>query len=608
MVRNQVRITDTTLGDANKSLWNCQLNLEDVLPLLAKIDKVGFYSIDCWGASIFEPSLQNLKEDPWERLRILKSYFKDTLISALIRGRSLVGYKNYDDELIEKFIKLSAKNGVAIFRIYDALNDIRNLKFVIKAAKDCGCLVQGALVYTESPVHKVKNYVEMSKKLVEMGADSICIIDETHVLTPSKTYEIISVLKQEITVPISLHCHFISGLGLMNYLKAIEAGVDIVDASFTPASFGNSQPSIESIYFAFKNTNRQPLLNFDLIEEISKNLERIININELKSGNTSNIHNKSTKLNIPNQIITDLISQLKGNGEIEKLYDVLEEIPRVREEIGYPPLITPIGEIVGTQAIINIITGERWELIPDEMRQYLNGDYGKLPGEVIPDILIRLEEEKKSLKSDRIKSEHIDILKSSYEKGKEALAGLAKSEEDIINYCIFPSQTLNLLSYREKRPKKLFKEEEIKKVPVGIDSKKVKDLIKIIEQVDLEEITIEEDGRRISIRKTPKEEISPEVLRPKEKVREIEKEIEEEEIHLIKSPVVGTFFRAPSPNEPPFVIKGQKVEKGQTLCIVEAMKMMNKIESDVDGIIMKILIEDGQYVEYNQDLFQIQKI
>ena len=490
---------------------------EDVLPFLEKMDKVGFYSIDCWGASIFESSLQNLKEDPWERLRILKSYFKETPISALIRGRSLVGYRNYDDDLIEKFIKLSAKNGVAIFRIYDALNDIKNLKFVIKTIKDCGCLVQGALVYTESPVHKLKDYVEMSKKLVEMGSDSICILDETHVLTPNKTYEIISALKQESTVPINLHCHFISGLGLMNYLKAIEAGVDIVDAAFTPASFGNSQPSIESIYFAFKDTDRQPLINFDLIEEISKNLERIININGLKSGSTSNIHNKSTQLNIPNQIITDLISQLKGNGEIEKLYDVLEEIPRVRAEIGYPPLITPVGEIVGTQAIINVITDERWEIIPDEMRQCLNGDYGKLPGEVIPDILIRLEEEKKSLKFDRIKSEHIDILKSSYEKGKEALAGLAKSEEDIINYCIFPSQTLNLLSSREKRPKKLFKEEEIKKASVGIDSQKLKDLIKIIEQVDLEEITIEEDGKRISIRKTQKEEIPPEVLRPKKK-------------------------------------------------------------------------------------------
>ncbi|MCK4377162.1 MAG: acetyl-CoA carboxylase biotin carboxyl carrier protein, partial [Actinomycetia bacterium] len=587
--------------------WNGQLNLEDVLPLLEKMDKVGFYSIDCWGASIFESSLQNLKEDPWERLRILKSYFKKTPISALIRGRSLVGYKNYDDDLIEKFIKLSAKNGVAIFRIYDALNDIKNLNFVIKTIKNCGCLVQGTLVYTESPIHKVKNYVEMSKKLVEMGSDSICIMDETHVLTPIKTYEIISALKQEITVPINLHCHFISGLGLMNYLKAIEAGVDIVDAAFTPASFGNSQPSIESIYFAFKDTDRQPLINFDLIEEISKNLERIININGLKSGSTSNIHNKSTELNIPNQIITDLISQLKGNGEIEKLYDVLEEIPRVRAEIGYPPLITPVGEIVGTQAIINVITDERWEIIPDEMRRYLNGDYGKLPGEVIPDILIRLEEEKKSLKFDRIKSEHIDILKSSYEKGKEALAGLAKSEEDIINYCIFPSQTLNLLSHREKRPKKLFKEEEIKKASVGIDSQKVKDLIKIIEQVDLEEITIEEDGKRISIRKTQKEEIPPETLRLKEEVKKIEKEVEEE-IHLIKSPVVGTFFRAPSPNEPPFVIKGQKVEKGQILCIIEAMKMMNKIESDVDGIIKEVCIDDGQYVEYDQDLFQIQKI
>ena len=607
MVKNQVRITDTTLGDANQSLWNGRLRLEDVLPILEKIDKVGFYSIDCWGAEIFESLLQNLKEDPWDRLKILKSHFKETPISALIRGRSLVGYKNYDDELIKKFIELSAKNGIAIFRVYDALNDIKNLKLIVKVAKSCGCLVQGTLVYTESPVHKMMDSIKISKELVEMGADSICIMDENYFLTPDKTYKIISALKQEIVVPINLHCHFINGIGLLNYLKAIEANVDIIDAAFTPVSFGNSQPSIESIYFALKDTDRQPSLNLELIEEISKEIEGIRKLRDFKKGTTSVIHNKSVQLNIPDHIISDLISQLKDKGEMENLFNVLEEIQSVREEIGYPPLITPVGEIVGTQAIINVMLDKRWEIIPDEMKNYLIGDYGKIPGEVIPNILIRLEKEKKSLKFDRIKSEQIDILKSSYEKGKEALAGLAKSEEDIINYCIFPSQTLNLLSYREKRPKKLFKEEEIKKVPVGIDSKKVKDLIKIIEQVDLEEITIEEDGMRISIRKTQKEEIPPETLRPKEKARKIEKEVEEE-IHLIKSPVVGTFFQASSPNEPPFVIKGQRIEKGQTLCIIEAMKMMNKIESDVDGIIKETFIEDGQYVEYDQDLFKIQKI
>jgi len=603
MVKNQVRITDTTLGDANQSLWNSQLKLEDVLPILVKIDRVGFYSIDCWGAEIFESLLQNLKEDPWERLRILKSHFKETPISALIRGRSLVGYKYYDDKLIKKFIELSAKNGVAIFRVYDALNDIRNLELIVEVAKSRGCLVQGTLVYTESPIHKMSYFVKISKELVEMGSDSICIMDEMHVLTPSKTYEIISALKQEISIPINLHCHFINGLGLMNYLKAIEAGIDIVDTAFTPASFGDSQPSIESIYFALKNTERQPLLNLELIEEISKDLERIRNLRGFKIGTTSIFHNKSTELNIPSNIISDLISQLKDKGEIENLFNVLKEISRVRAEMGYPPLITPIGEIVATQAILNVIVNKRWEIIPDEMRKYLTGGYGKIPGKISPDILRRLEKEQKLPKP-----YPNDTLKSSYEKSKEALAGLAKTEEDIINYCIFPSQTLNILSQREEKPKKIFKEEKIDHVPVSIDSKRVKDLVKIIEQANLEEITIEEDGKRISIRKTPKERILPETLKPKEKVKKIKEKGEEEEIHLIKSPVVGTFYRAPAPNEPPFVIKEQRVEKGETLCIIEAMKMMNKIESDVNGIIREILVEDSQYVEYDQLLFKIQKI
>lgn len=603
MVKNQVRITDTTLGDANQSLWNGRLRLEDVLPILEKMDRAGFYSIDCWGAEIFESLLQNLKEDPWDRLKILKSHFKETPISALIRGRSLIGYKNYDDELIKKFIELSAKNGVAIFRVYDALNDIRNLKLIVKVAKSCGCLVQGTLVYTESPVHKMMDSIKISKELVEMGADSICIMDENYFLTPDKTYKIISALKQEIVVPINLHCHFINGIGLLNYLKAIEANVDIIDAAFTPVSFGNSQPSIESIYFAFKDTDRQPSLNLELIEEISKEIEGIRKLRYLKRGTTSVIHNKSVQLNIPDRIISDLISQLKDKGEMENLFNVLEEIQSVREEIGYPPLITPIGEIVGTQAIINVITDERWEIIPDEMRQYLCGEYGKISGKILPDILIRLEKGKISLKPP-----HKDTLKSSYEKSKETLAGLAKNEEDIISYCIFPSQTLNLLSQREQQTQNFFKEKEIEQVPISVDSKKVKDLVKILEQTDLEEITIEEDGKRISIRKPPKEKLVPETLKPIKEVKKIKEEEKEKEIHLIKSPVVGTFFKAPSPNEPPFVIKGQRIEKGQTLCIIEAMKMMNKIESDINGIIMEIFIEDGHYVEYDQELFKIQKI
>jgi len=608
MVKNQIRITDTTLGDANQSLWGGRLNLEDVLPILTKIDNIGLYSIDCWGATIFESLLQHLKEDPWERLRILKSHFKETPISALIRGRSLVGYKNYSDDLIKRFIKLSAKNGVAIFRIYDALNDIKNLRVLVEIAKNFGCLVQGTLVYTKSPYYKINFFVKMSKKLVEMGSDSICIMDETHSLTPDKTYEIISALKQEINVPINLHCHFISGLGLMNYLKAIEANVDIVDAAFTPASFGNSQPSIESIYFALKDTEKRPLLNLELIEEISKELERIRDIQELKIGTTSVVHNKSTELNIPGKIISDLIFELTNKGEIEKLFRVLKEIKEVRADIGYPPIITPIGEIIGTQAIINVIVNKRWEIIPDEMKEYLAGSYGKIPGKISPDILGRLEDEKKALKSDHIKSRHMDDSKSSYEKGKETLAGLARSEEDVISYCIFPSQTLNLLSQREEQTQKIFKVKEIEQVPISVDSKKVKDLVKILEQTDLEEITIEEDGKRISIRKPHKEILLPETSKPVKEVKKIKEEEKEEEIHLIKSPVVGTFYRASGPDELPFVIKGQKVEKGQTLCIVEAMKMMNKIESDIDGIIKEILIEDGHYVEYGQNLFQTQKI
>lgn len=602
MVKNQIRITDTTLGDANQSLWNAQIKLEDVLPTLEKIDKAGFYSIDCWGAEIFESLLQNLKENPWDRLKVLKSHFKVTPISALIRGRSLVGYKYYDDELIKKFIELSAKNGVAIFRVYDTLNDIRNLKLIVKIAKSCGCLVQGTLVYTESPVHKMMDSIKISKELVEMGADSICIMDENYFLTPDKTYKIISALKQEIVVPINLHCHFINGIGLLNYLKAIEANVDIIDAAFTPVSFGNSQPSIESIYFALKDTDRQPLLNLELIEDISKEIEGIRKLRYLKRGTTSVIHNKSVQLNIPDRIISDLISQLKDKGEMENLFNVLEEIQSVREEIGYPPLITPIGEIVGTQAIINVMLDKRWGIIPDEMKKYLIGDYGKIPGKISPNILRILEQEKKFVKP--FKKE---ALKKSYEKSKEALAGLAKNEEDIINYCLFPSQTLNLISQREEQPHKILEKKRVERIPVSIDFNKVKDLVKIIEQADLDEITIEEDGKRISIRKTVKEKISSEILELKEKAKKIKGE-KEEEIHLIKSPVVGTFFKAPSPNEPPFVIKGQRIEKGQTLCIIEAMKMMNKIESDIEGILMEIFIEDGHYVEYDQDLFKIQKI
>ena len=390
MKARRIAITDTTLRDAHQSLWATRMRIGHIVPILRTMDRVGFHSLEAWGGATFDTCLRFLDENPWERLRTIKHHCRQTPLQMLLRGQNLVGYRHYGDEIVRAFVRHSADSGVDIFRVFDALNDTRNHRVAMEAIKESGKHCQAAVVYTISPVHTIDHYVEVAHELAEMGADSICIKDMAALLSPYFAERLISRLKQEIDLPLQLHCHYIGGLAPMVYLKAIEAGVDVVDTATVPLAFGASQPATEMLVTALKGTPYDTELDLDVLFEIAEYFEKIREQGGFERGVTSLTHMRVYSHQVPGGMISNLISQLKEQKAEERLDEVLEEIPKVRAEVGYPPLVTPMSQIVGTQAVLNILTGKRWQVVPDEMKAYLRGKYGKAPGPVSPDIMRRV--------------------------------------------------------------------------------------------------------------------------------------------------------------------------------------------------------------------------
>lgn len=608
-----VKIVDTTLRDAHQSLWATRMRTDDIVPILPRMDKVGFHALEVWGGATFDACLRFLDENPWDRLRIIKSYVKRTPLQMLLRGQNLVGYKHYPDEVVRRFVKAAAKNGINIFRIFDALNDIRNLKVAIEAVKESGAHAQGAVVYTVSPVHTLEHYVETAVELVKMGVDSICVKDMAALLSPYRTYRLIERLKKEINVPLNLHCHYIGGMAPMNYLKAVEAGADIIDTATGPLAFGNSQPATEMIVAAFKDTVYDSGLNFDLLWEIAEYWETVRSKRGYQRGVTSLEHMKVFSHQVPGGMISNLISQLQEQKALDRLRDVLEEIPRVRAEVGYPPLVTPLSQIVGTQAVLNILTGKRWSVIPDEMKAYIKGLYGQAPGPIAPEI-----EQKILNGQEKVTCRPADLIKEKWDDYVKGIGELAKSEEDVLTYALFPKETINYLSAHSEGVEKavFMTAAEINAVKEDgyMDVSQIRELIKVVEQSDVGEVCIEEGGLKVTIRKqgfvaVQAEQAKQPVVTQNDGSSALTEKKEEKPANYpahwkeIKAPMVGTFYRAPAPGAEPFVEVGTVVEPGQTLCILEAMKLMNEITAEDYGVIKEILVENGMPVEYGQTLF-----
>jgi len=608
MEERPIKICDTTLRDAHQSLWATRMRTEDMVPVLGKLDDIGFFALEVWGGATFDACLRFLDENPWDRLRIIKSYAKKTPLSMLLRGQNIVGYRHYPDDIVRRFVKAAVQNGIDIFRIFDALNDTRNVKVAIDAVKEAGAHAQGAVVYTISPVHTLEHYVETAHEMVGMGVDSICIKDMAALLSPYRTYKLVERLKKEIDLPIHLHCHYIGGMAPMNYLKAIEAGVDIIDTATVPLAFGNSQPATEMIVAAFKDSPYDSKLDLDALYEIAEYFEKIRRKRGFQRGVTSIEHMKVFSHQVPGGMISNLFSQLREQKALDRLSDVLEEIPKVRAEVGYPPLVTPLSQIVGTQAVINVLTGKRWSVIPEEMKKYVRGLYGRAPGPMAPEIEKRILAD-----APRIDGRPADLLTETWEDYAKGIGELAKSDEDILSYAIFPVETTNYLTaHAEGAEKAVFMtaaEISAVKEDAYMDVAQIRELIKVVEQSDVNEVMVEEGDVKITVRRGEGASVQS-AAGAETTVRadvpagaQGNGEAYPEHWLPVKAPMVGTFYRSPAPGAEPFVEIDAEIEPGQTLCILEAMKLMNEITAEDKGVVRHIAVENGAPVEYGQILF-----
>jgi oxaloacetate decarboxylase alpha subunit len=439
-----VKITDTTFRDAHQSLIATRLRTEDMLRIAPLMDKVGFHSMEVWGGATFDAAMRFLNEDPWERLRLLKQNLPNTPLQMLLRGQNVVGYRHYPDDVVEKFIVLARANGIDIFRIFDALNDTRNMAWAMKVAKREGAHVQAAICYTISPVHTLEKYVELAKELVDLGADSICIKDMAGLLSPYAAYELVSRLKEAVPVPIQVHTHYTSGMGTATLLKAIEAGADVVDTAISTMALGPSQPPCETLVAMLKGTPRDPGLDLELLSKIAEYFGGIrAKYQAYEAPITVDINVLTYQ--IPGGMLSNLVAQLKEQKALHLLPKVLEEVPRVREELGYPPLVTPTSQIVGTQAVLNVLLGERYKVIPREVKDYVKGLYGRPPGPIDPKV-------KKLAIGDEepIDCRPADLLMPALEKARQEIGELARSEEDVVSYALYPQVAKPFLERRAK--------------------------------------------------------------------------------------------------------------------------------------------------------------
>lgn len=626
----QVKITDTTLRDAHQSLWATRMRTEDMLPVLEDLDEAGYYSLEVWGGATFDVCLRFLGEDPWERLRILKRHLKKTPLQMLLRGQSLVGYQHYPDDVVREFVHLTVKNGIDIIRIFDALNDVRNMIVPIQAAKEAGAHVQASVVYTISPVHTTEHYLETAKALVDLGADSICIKDMAGLLTPYKAYELVSLLKSKLNIMIQLHSHYIGGMAVGAYLKAAEAGVDVIDTASVPLAFGASQPPVETVVRALDDWDFPSGLNLRHLFKIAKYFEALRKSRGFDRGVTRITDMRVFEHQVPGGMISNLVAQLEEQRALDRIHDVLEEIPKVKEELGYPPLVTPTSQIVGTQAVLNVLSGARYKLIPGEVKAYVRGFYGRPPAPINPEI------QKKIIGNEEpLTVRPADVLEPGMEKAEKESAGLAKSREDIVSYALFPQVFKKFIEDRQNgkvvRDNVSAKSQATApKEDSKMNLKEIKELIKVLDETEISELNLESEGVKISIKKgttmaagassaalpvaAPVATVAPmavPVQSPAEVVvatptGKASETVENKNVEYITAPMVGTFYAAPAPDAPTFVELGQKVRIGQPVCIIEAMKLMNEIEAEVEGKIVEILVENGQPVEFGQPLFSIE--
>ena len=458
----KVQITDTILRDAHQSQAATRMRLDEMLPACEKLDKVGYYSLECWGGATFDSCLRFLNEDPWERLRILRKALPNTKLQMLLRGQNILGYKHYADDVVDYFVKKSIDNGIDIIRTFDALNDLRNMEKAVKATKAYNGTAEVAMSYTTSPVHTEEYFVKLAQDIEAMGADLICIKDMAGLLLPFNAYSLIKKLKAHTKLPIVLHTHNTAGTGAMTILKAVEAGVDVVDTALSPLGGGTSQPATESIVAALKGTEYDTGLDEELLAQIAEHFrgvaERLTKDGWRDPDKVLSVNAKALQYQVPGGMLSNLIGQLKQANAMDKYYAVLEEVPRVRKDFGYPPLVTPTSQIVGTQAVMNVLGGERYKMVTKESKGLLKGEYGRLPAPVNEEV------RKKCIGDDKVITHRpADDIAPELEGYRKEIRQYSQQEEDVLSYALFPQVATKYFQWRQAQ--------QLKADPAAYDKK-----------------------------------------------------------------------------------------------------------------------------------------
>jgi pyruvate carboxylase subunit B len=608
----QLLLTDVALRDGHQSLLATRMRTEDMLPIAHRLDRVGYWSLEVWGGATFDTCLRFLKEDPWERLRALRAAMPNTKLQMLLRGQNIVGYRHYADDVLERFIERSAENGIDVFRIFDALNDIRNMERAMREVKVNGKHVEAAICYTTSPVHSLGRFVEQAKQLEDLGTDTLCIKDMAGLLAPMDAYTLIKRLKEAVRVPIHLHSHYTSGMASMSALMAILGGLDMLDTSISPLAGGTSHPPTETMVAALRGTaydTRLDLLQFAPIADHFRTVRR--RYHQFESDFTG-VDAEILTSQIPGGMLSNLAAQLAEQNALDKMKQVLEEVPRVRADMGYPPLVTPSSQIVGTQATLNVLTGERYKVITNETKNYFRGLYGRPPGTLNPDILAR------SLGDDEpVKRRPADQLEPEMEAVRRELAGKTSSIEDHLSFALFPAIARDFFEERERgelKPETL--EPPPEKGPAVAHELHLAPVeFNVTVHGESYHIQVSGAGRKSEGRK-------PYYIRVNDKLEEVYLEPIQEVLAGVPEqpePTKTDTPKRPKPSKPGdvaspmpgrvvqvLVAKGDAVKAGDPVLILEAMKMESRLPAPIDGTVAAIYVKAGDDVKTTETLVQLE--
>ncbi len=602
----KIKLTDVVLRDAHQSLHATRMRTEDMLPICAKLDAIGYWSLECWGGATFDACVRFLKEDPWERLRQLREALPNTRLQMLLRGQNLLGYRHYSDDVVRAFIARAAANGMDVFRIFDALNDLRNLQTAIEATKAAGKHAQGTICYTVSPVHDVAGFVAMGRELAAMGCDSIAIKDMAGLLTPYVTAELVKALKDHVDLPLHLHSHATSGLADMCHLKAIENGCDGLDTAISSMAGGTSHPPTESLIAALRDTEYDTGLNLEAVQAVGLYFYQVRKKYHQFESEFTGVDTRVQVNQVPGGMISNLANQLKEQNSLERMSAVLEEIPRVRKDLGYPPLVTPTSQIVGTQAVLNVLTDQRYQTITNEVKLYLQGRYGRAPAAVNPTL-----QQQAIGNEELIDCRPADLLKPELERLRHEIGELAPVDEDVLTYAMFPEIGRSFL---EQRAAGTLQPEALEPAPIQGDARTAPTEFNIAVHGETYHVKVTGTGHKnqadrhfyFTIDDVP-EEVVVETL---------------DEVVLtggaqgaVKKAIVG---RRPKPTQPGHVTtsmpgnivdvlikEGDCVVAGQSLLVTEAMKMETEIQAPISGTVTALYVIKGDAVNPDEVLLEI---